>query len=283
MKKGQVTECLIFGEQAKWFVNKIMDEEKENNTKVQITGIKRVFYGGMKLPKTVLLKLADIFPNSDLYGIWGMTELGGVGTILPPSDHKSITSLKDKRLESCGIPIHPSKLRIVGMDGKDKPIGEEGEIWIHKDCVTEGYLNSPQNTKDLFEGEWMKTGDVGKLDEDGYLYILDRIKDVIKVPSGRNVYSIEVEGVVSHIPGVKEVAAVGIPGDFGEAIKVCVIRSDTDEGQVLSEDIIRNFCKKNLAEHKVPNIIQFLDDFPRSSNFKVKKHLLRHDPTHPTQ
>lgn len=269
LRNAQFTDAPLFGDQVKLMVQQ---SDAPHDDRVQ-KNLKRAYYGGLKFPSSIVRKLVSQFPSTDFYGQWGMTEMCGLGAGLLPEDHRQFY-----KLDSTGKPYFPSELKIIKDNGSEASIGEPGEICIHRSCTTEGYLNDPERTAELFVDDWMKTGDYGTICNEGYLYILDRTKDRILLPSGGIVFTTEVEGVISEMEGVKEVLVVGMFLEIGQAVKACVIRDSTEEGASLTAHKIRRFCASKLALYKVPSVVEFLQEFPRTSNHKVRKSELKYDP-----
>ena len=173
---------------------------------------------------------------------------------------------------SIGLPISSTEAQIFDDDGNEMALGEIGEICIRGPQVMEGYWQNPEETaKVMLPGGWFRTGDIGRMDENGFFYIEDRKKDMILV-SGFNVYPNELEGVVVEMEGILEAAAVGIPDEkSGEVVKLFVVRNDPS---VTEEDVLK-FCRKNLTGYKVPKKIEFRDDLPKSNVGKILRRALR--------
>lgn len=184
--QGLITDALVFGDQLHWIINHSEQDNTEQGKEIR-TKLKRIFYGGMKLPTSLLKKTLNLFPQTDLYGYWGMTEMCGIGAGLLPEDHRRLY-----KLESTGKILMPGEIRILREDGTEAKVDEAGEICVHKSRTADGYLNDPERTAALFVGDWMKTGDYGKICPEGYLYILSRKKDVIIRDNGIKVYCTEV-------------------------------------------------------------------------------------------
>ena len=173
---------------------------------------------------------------------------------------------------SIGLPISSTEAQIFDDDGNEMAFGEIGEICIRGPQVMEGYWQNPEETaKVMLPGGWFRTGDIGRIDENGFFYIEDRKKDMILV-SGFNVYPNELEGVVVEMEGIFEAAAVGIPDEkSGEVVKLFVVRNDPS---VTEEDVL-NFCRENLTRYKVPKEIEFRDELPKSNVGKILRRALR--------
>lgn len=174
-----------------------------------------------------------------------------------------------------GLPIPSTEVKIVGDDGNELPIGGIGEICIKGPQVMEGYWQRPQETADvMLPGGWLRTGDVGRMDDDGYFWIEDRKKDMILV-SGFNVYPNEVENVVVEMDGILEAAAIGVPDErSGEVVKVFAVRKDDS----VSEQDVKDHCRENLTGYKRPKYIEFRDELPKTNVGKILRRALRDEP-----
>ncbi len=173
---------------------------------------------------------------------------------------------------SIGLPVPSTDVMIAGEDGNSLPLGEIGEICIKGPQVMEGYWRRPQETADvMLPGGWLRTGDVGRMDEEGFVWIEDRKKDMILV-SGFNVYPNEVENVVVEMDGVLEAAAIGIPDErSGEAVKIFAVRKDDS---VTEQDIL-DYCRENLTGYKRPKVVEFRDELPKTNVGKILRRALR--------
>jgi long-chain acyl-CoA synthetase len=173
---------------------------------------------------------------------------------------------------SIGLPISSTEAQIVDDDGNEMTLGKIGEICIRGPQVMEGYWQNPEETeKVMLPGGWFRTGDVGRMDENGFFYIEDRKKDMILV-SGFNVYPNEIEGVAVEMEGVLEAAAIGIADEkSGEVVKLYVVRNNPS---VTEEDVLR-FCRDNLTGYKIPKQIEFRDELPKTNVGKILRRALR--------
>jgi acyl-CoA synthetase (AMP-forming)/AMP-acid ligase II len=232
-----------------------------------VSSLEFVLYGGSPT-SPALLRRAMSTLGCDLGQVYGLTETAGSITYLSPQDHDTS---HPARLESCGKPLRHVEVRIV--DGSDHPLeqGHIGEIVCRTAQNMSGYWNRPDDTADALRNGWLHTGDLGFFDEEGYLYIHDRLKDVI-VRNAENVYPAEVERVLVTHPGVADVAVIGIPDDrYGEAIKALVVKK---RPAVTSDELV-SFCRERLGRFKVPDSIDFVETLKRSAAGKLLKHELR--------
>jgi long-chain acyl-CoA synthetase len=172
---------------------------------------------------------------------------------------------------TCGIPIPGTEVRIVGDDGTDQPAGAPGELWLKGPQIMKGYLNNPDATKGSLEDGWLKTGDVAVLDDEGYLSIVDRIKDMVIV-SGFNVYPTDIEDVLTRFDRVADAAVVGVPdNETGERVVAYIVQA---EDTLTEADVIAH-CKEHLTNYKVPKTVCFVDELPKSPVGKVLRRELR--------
>ncbi len=200
-----------------------------------------------------------------------MTELSPVATILGPEDH--LPSAPKHRLRSAGRPIVSAEVHIADADDREVKRGEIGEIQVRGPMVMMGYWRQPELTAKALQGGWTHTGDSGYFDEDGYLYVSDRIKDMI-ITGGENVYSIAVENAIGSHPEVMQCAVIGIPHPkWGEAVHAVIVRRP---GSSLSATDVTAHCRAAIADYKCPRSVEFRDDsLPLSSANKVNKEALR--------
>lgn len=213
--------------------------------------------GAAKMPEEAIKKLKDRF-GLDLSEGYGLTEASPVVT--------SSAGMPTK-VGSVGKVLNGIEMRLVDEAGEDVLEGDAGEIWVRGANVFLGYLNDPEQTaKVLTDDGWLRTGDIGTVDSDGYLYLVDRAKDLVIV-SGFNVYPAEVEGVLAEHPGVAEVGVVGVPHPHtGEAVKAFVVPAP---GVVIDEDLLIEWCMDHLARYKCPSKILFVDELPRNVSGKL--------------
>jgi long-chain acyl-CoA synthetase len=173
---------------------------------------------------------------------------------------------------STGVPIPGVEVKIFDLEDNECPPGEQGEIVVKGPNVMLGYYKRPEETAEALRGGWLHTGDVGYLDEEGYLYITDRIKDMI-IKGGYNIYPSEIEGYLEEHPAVSEIAIIGIPDEkYGEEIMAFVVRAP---GQELDEDGLMEFAKSKITPFKAPSQVKFVDGLPKSLVGKVLKKELR--------
>ncbi len=229
-----------------------------------------ILYAGEAIAEGTFRQAIDVF-KCDFVQTYAATE-AGLMTLLGPRDHRRAVTDKPVRLTSAGRPTPWTELRIVDEEGQPVPTGTIGEIVVRGPQVMMGYWNRPEETAKALRDGWFYTGDAGLVDDEGYLCIRDRIKDLI-VTSGRNVYPVMVENVLNEHPFVAEAAVIGVPDqETGEAVKAVIILRD---GAVADERELIEFCAGKLGEYQRPTSVDFVDTFPRNSMRKVLKGVLR--------
>jgi long-chain acyl-CoA synthetase len=231
---------------------------------IDFSPLRMSFGGGMAVQRAVAERWEKLTGCALIEG-YGMTESSPVATINPMVDGARFNG-------SIGLPIPSTSISIQDEDGKQLALGEVGEICIQGPQVMKGYWNQPGETaKVLTPDGWLRTGDIGRIDDSGFVYIVDRKKDMILV-SGFNVYPNEIEDIVMKCPGVAEVAAIGIPDEHsGEVVKIFVVRKDP----ALTEEKLKEYCRENLTGYKRPKVIEFRDALPKSNVGKILRRELR--------
>ncbi len=235
-------------------------------------GLRTLMFGASPISVDLLRRAASRF-SCDLAQIYGMSETHSVISAMSPEDYrKAFLGGRPAILAAAGRPVAGSELRIIGADGTVLPAGEVGEITVRSGHVMAGYWRRPQDTAEVLRDGFLHTGDAGKLDEDGYLYVVDRIKDII-VSGGENIASLDVENVLAAHPLVVEAAVIGVPHPhWGEAVQAIVVaRGDAAP----HPDEILAFCRERLAGFKVPRGVTFVTALPRNGAGKVLKRQLR--------
>lgn len=226
-------------------------------------------YGAAPMPYELVKRLKDIFPKVKVQNLYGQTENS-------PASSSLLDEVALTKIGSVGRPLTRTKIRLIDPNGEEVPVGEVGEICIKGPQVMKGYLRAPEETMNTVRNGWLHSGDLGRFDEEGYLFIVDRKKDMI-IRGGENIYPIEVEEVLYQIPSILEAAVVGVPHEiYGEVPKAFVV---CKEGQSISAEEILKYCRTQLAKYKVPMEIAFLTELPRNASGKVLKHTLRPQQT----
>ncbi|GAA3522913.1 fatty acid--CoA ligase [Amycolatopsis ultiminotia] len=237
-----------------------------------LSSMVRIAYGGAPMGEAQLLRAIEAF-GCDFMGVYGMTETTGTVIALDPADHDP-GGPRAHLLRSVGRGLPWLSVRVVDpVSGRDSPIGTVGEIWVRGGQNMAGYWKQPVLTADaLVEGGWLRTGDAAYLDSEGYVYMHDRIKDMI-VSGGENIYPAEVENTLYGHPDVSEVAVIGVPSvKWGETVKAMVVPRS---GATIDEPALLAWTRDRLAHYKCPTSIDFIDLLPRNASGKILKHQLR--------
>jgi acyl-CoA synthetase (AMP-forming)/AMP-acid ligase II len=241
--------------------------------KYNLSSIKTIAYSSSPMPMEIMKRAMEFFGHNVFIQFFGATETGPQITHLSRKDHiLQGTERQLKKLRSVGVESQMVHARIVDDEDRDIAVGEIGEIIVKSDAVTKGYWKKPEETQKAIKNGWYHTGDLGYMDEDRYLYIVDRKKDMI-IPGGENVYSAEVENVLYMHPAIAEAAVIGVPHEkWVEAIKAVVVLKP---GAKATEQEIIEFCKQNLASYKKPAYVEFVTEMPKTSMGKILKRELR--------
>lgn len=240
--------------------------------KYDLSSLKTIRYGAQSMSPSKLEGLIKEFGKIFVQG-YASTESWIPITLLGRNDHGIETEAERKRLYSVGRPVPGVEIKIADDNGNELPLGERGEIWIRGPHTVQGYYNDPEQTEENFsENGFWKSGDIGYMDDEGFLYLVDRKKDMI-VSGGLNIYANEVENCINAHPAVEQSAVVGIPDDYwGEAVHAEVILK---EGEELSEEALIEYCKGHIARHKAPKTVRFVNQLPLSPVGKVLRRGVR--------
>lgn len=235
------------------------------------SGLKAIYYGASPISESVLRKAIEVF-DCDFLQMYGMTETTGTVVNLTAADHRRALNGKPELLRSCGRPSVGAHVKIMNADGVEQPVDEIGELWVLSDSNMQSYYNLPEETAKNLTNGWVHTGDAGYKDEEGYIYLKDRMKDMV-VSGGENIYPVEVENALAAHPSVVDVAVIGVPDDkFGEALLAFVVLSDNSELPV--EEMI-DFCRDKIAGYKIPRKLEIIAEMPRNPSGKILKKELR--------
>jgi len=240
-----------------------------------LSSLETLFYGASPISEALVERATKLLPTTHFIQIYGMTEMAPIMTTLADVFHRG-EGLAGGKVRSAGQATFGVEVRIVDPQGAELPRGEVGEIAVLSPGVMLGYWNKPEeNAKALgrpgLEG-WMHTGDAGRMDEDGFLFLVDRVKDMI-VSGGENVYSVEVEQAVAKHPAVAACAVIGVPDtDWGERVHAVVVLK---AGAEATADDLRNHCKTLIGGYKCPRSVDFVHALPVSGAGKVLKTKLR--------
>lgn len=246
--------------------NFILNLPQEERARYDVSSVRLLTSGGAPLHTHTKEGLLRFFSNARLHELLGATENG------------CITNLKHvdqyRKIRSVGLPFVGTEIRLLNDEGEEVPRGEVGIIYSRGLTQCDGYYNMPEETEAARMGEWFAVGDMGRQDEEGYYYVVDRRQDMI-ISGGVNIYPVEVEEVLSSHPKILEVACIGVPDEkWGEALKALVVLRPGEEAT--EEEIIR-FCEGKLAGYKKPKSVDFVEGLPKSPAGKVLKRVLRED------
>lgn len=232
-----------------------------------LSSVRIWLYGGGPIDPETVRMLVKRYRSNQFFQVFGMTETGPTGLALYPQEQESKAGAIGRQAASGCI------FKVMKNDTEAAGPGETGEIWMRCQSMMQGYYLDPEASQAAFHDGWYMTGDLARIDADGYLFIVDRAKDMI-VTGGENVYSKEVEDVLIAFPGISEVAVIGKPHpEWGESV-VAVIVMDSNSG-VLDQQAIWDFCAARIAKYKIPREFQFVDALPRTPTGKVMKYKLR--------
>ncbi|MBN2514641.1 MAG: AMP-binding protein [Deltaproteobacteria bacterium] len=237
--------------------------------KYDLSSLKKFVSFGAVIPTVVIERWKEINPDIQWRNYWGQTESSPVGTTSSPADFES-------KQNSIGIPDTGVFVKIFDENDQEVSTGQIGELVIRGAAVMKGYWNRDDLTKQTLANGWLHTGDLGYMDEDGYIYFVDRKKDMIKT-GGENVSSQEVEGIIQRYPGVAMVAVIGLPDPYWmEVVSAFVVPRP---GQELTEEAIIGFCKENMAGYKVPKKVFIASALPMTASGKILKRKIREEYT----
>ena len=244
------------------FVGLLADPEFR---KVDFSSIKGFFSGAAPLAADTIRDLKDL-TGATMCEVYGSTETAPFATVTPWGG--------EVKPGTVGIPIPDTDVKIVDVEDpkKELALGEEGEIAIKGPQIMMGYYNKPEATGEVLKEGWYLSGDIGKFDEDGYLSVVDRKKDMI-IAGGYNIYPVELDNVLFDHPKILEACTVGIPHEYrGETVKAFIV---VKEGETLTDEEVTTYCKEKLAAYKVPKLIEFVDELPKTAVGKILRRELR--------
>ena len=241
----------------------------------RLQGLRRINLGAATLPPALLRRALVAWPEAEFVQAYGMTETTATVSIKLPAllrPGPGGDAGKASRQGSVGQASLGAEMRIVDAQGSELPVGQVGEVWVRGPMVMQGYWQQPEATALALQAGWLRTGYAGRVDEDGYLFIADRIRDMI-ITGGENVYSTEVEAVLRLHPAVADVAVLGLPhAVWGQAVHAVVVLAP---GALPQPDALRRFCRKQLAGYKCPRSVSFAGSLPLTAAGKVQKAALR--------
>ncbi len=223
--------------------------------------VKRIVTGAAPVSPEMKGEIAQMFPHAGIFDLYGLTESSPGVTILKPNDPPD-------KIASVGKPMMSVKIKVVGKNGRELPSGRIGEIVCRGPNVMKGYYNNSASTKEVLREGWLCTGDIGRVDQDGYLYLTGRKKELI-VSGGENIYPADVEAVLHQHPLILEATVIGVPDAYwGESVKAIVVLKP---GEIIDEQEVIEYCKSRLASYKKPKSVDFIDALPKNAAGKVMK------------
>ncbi|MUL44928.1 long-chain fatty acid--CoA ligase [Mycobacterium sp. CBMA293] len=232
-----------------------------------LSSLRHVVYGASPISDALVERAEKALPTAGFGQAYGMTELAPAATFLSPADHHDPTLRR-----SAGRALPHVEVRVVDADDSELPRGEVGEVVVRGDNVMLGYWNRPDETAAALRGGWMHTGDMGRMDDAGYLFVIDRLKDMI-ITGGENVFSAEVENALASHASVAMAAVIGVPdARWGERVHAVVV---LQPGAQATEDALREHCRASIAGYKLPRSMEFVPELPMSGAGKVLKRELR--------
>ncbi len=236
------------------------------------SGLRTFVYGASPMPPALLKSALKAWPDTDFIQVYGLTEVCGAITQLSPEVHRDDS--RPDRLISAGQPSREVEVRVVDTDTlAEVPVGQPGELWFRTPQLMKGYHNKPEATaSSITEDGWFRSGDIGRVDSDGFIFVEDRLKDMI-ISGGENIYSVEVERVLTDHPAVLDAAVFGVPDEkWGESVKAVV---ELSAGAETSEEELVAWCRERLAHYKCPRSVEISPALPRNPTGKLLKRDLR--------
>jgi long-chain acyl-CoA synthetase len=227
--------------------------------------VEKVAFGGSPIYQQTFNLLKESFPNAELHNAYGATETSSPATLMPITYDKS-------KITSVGLPVPVADIQVVNSDGEKCQTNEEGELYIKGPMIIKEYWNNPKANEESFTGGYWHSGDIGTIDDEGFVYIRDRKKDMIN-RGGEKIFSIEVEDILKSHPDVVEAAVIGEPDPvFGERVKAFVVGPKLKEEDLQT---LQEYCKQRLAKYKVPEEFEIIDSLPRNASGKILKNSLK--------
>jgi acyl-CoA synthetase (AMP-forming)/AMP-acid ligase II len=244
--------------------NRILNLPEKEKRKWDLRSLRVVKVGTAPLLTKTKEEILKFFSSAHLYEFYAATELGQV-TILKPEDQM-------RKVRCCGKPFPGVEIKLLNDEGKEVTTGEVGELFMQGFNTFDEYYKNPEATKASRRGEWISVGDMARMDEEGYYYIVDRKKDMV-ISGGVNIYPVEIDEVIQKHPKVLEVAVVGVPDEvWGESLKAVVVLKETGGA---TEEEIRKFCEGKLAKYKIPRSVEFVSSLPKTPSGKIQKSIIR--------
>jgi acyl-CoA synthetase (AMP-forming)/AMP-acid ligase II len=240
-------------------------------TQYRFDSLKGIFYGAAPIAPARVQQAIDLFGPILIQG-YGMSETTSFIAVLTASEHMAALKSNPGRLGSCGRPVFDTEIRVVNEKGEEVSPGEIGEITARGPDIMKGYYKDPELTQKTILNNWIQSGDMAKVDEEGYIYIVDRKTEMI-ISGGFNVYPSEIEQVLYQHPAVLEACVLGVPDDkWGEAIKAVVVLK---KGEAATEEALIQHCKTELSSYKKPQSVDFVAELPKNPNGKIARKVVK--------
>jgi long-chain acyl-CoA synthetase len=234
-----------------------------------LSTLRLISYGTSPIGAGVLRAAMQAFPQAGFHQCYGLTETSPLLALLDETSHRRALGDKPELLRAAGRPLPGVDMRFLANDGSELANGEVGEIVVRGPQIAKGYWNRPDDNASAFRDGWFHTGDIGRIDDEGHLFVLDRKKDMV-ITGGENVYTREVESVLQQHPDIEDVAVVGVPDEkYGEALLAAIVLRDGKAET--SADALIAFCRGQLGGYKIPRRFMFVEQLPRTSMGKVRK------------
>jgi acyl-CoA synthetase (AMP-forming)/AMP-acid ligase II len=267
IERHRITDIIVVPS----MLQSLLDQPGFDAARVQ--SLNRIAFGAAPMPPDLLDRALVTWPHAEFFQAYGLTETGGAVCINLPANHTA-QARANGRLGSVGRAGLGAEIRIVDERGDDVPRGTVGEIIARGPMITSGYWGQPETSAQALRGGWLYTGDGGRMDDDGYLFIADRLKDMV-ISGGENVYPAEVEAALRSHPAVADAAVIGVPDQrWGEAVHAVVVARAGTGGDVLRDELVA-WCRGRLAGYKCPRSVAFVETLPLSAAGKVLKTQLR--------
>jgi long-chain acyl-CoA synthetase len=251
----------------------LLDEPSFDAARVQC--LDRIAFGAAPMPPDLLDRALAAWPHAEFFQAYGLTETAGAVCINLPANHRDPQARAQGRLNSVGRAGLGAEIMVAGESGQELPRGQVGEILTRGPMVTGGYWRNPEATAGAFRDGWFRTGDAGRMTDDGYLFIVDRLKDMI-ITGGENVYCAEVEAALRTHPQVAHAAVIGLPSErWGETVHAVVVPTPGAPTGEAQAEALQAWCRERLAGYKCPRSIAFRPEMPLSAAGKILKNVLR--------
>jgi acyl-CoA synthetase (AMP-forming)/AMP-acid ligase II len=238
---------------------------RDDLARLDLSRVRLAAYGGAPMPPETIVALRRLLPGVELHNCYGLTECSSLGTVLPAEAALS-------KAGSVGLPVPGTEAEVRDEAGRPLPRGTPGELHLRGPHVVQGYWGAPEKTAAAIQDGWLRTGDVARIDEEGFVYVLDRTKDMIN-RGGEKIYGLEVENAIAACAGVMDAAVFGVPHPiFGEVPAACVV--PLPGARVTPEEVVAH-CRGRLADYKVPVAVRVVEAIPRNAGGKILKKQLQ--------